>query len=228
VWNARGETEHTITSVLGVFLQVEASAKGHVLAIPGGEQISTQLGRGQSFKETPRPGAPQSFSAQLYLSFDTQPILLDHDAAPRAGTFSPDGSRAVTVDLAGAAYVWEVAARPRRLHKLITSQSPITCAWFSPDGKQLLTRSTDQLTLWNLETGHAMATYPDAAGSLPALGRLNPQVSPFSRDGSWLVSIDLRDDNYLQRWPLNIFSFAQPLAPAELTEAEKARFRLAN
>jgi WD40 repeat protein len=232
MWNEAGETVHTVTSVQGVFLSVDWSSKGDVLAVPGGQQIAVQERNNSQFhdvfglKEKLLEGAPARIPVYLYRAFDAKPILLEHGAAPRNGVFSRDGTQAVTVDIAGMAHVWNVEGAPQQLRTVGKSNSPIVEACFSPDGKRLLTRHATQLSLWDAKTGEEIATFADSRGASANSYQINPLVNRFTPDSQWLITIE--PGSHLRRWPTDILGYAEPLAPAELSAEEKTAYRIQN
>jgi WD40 repeat protein len=88
------------------------------------------------------------------------PTVLDHPVAVTDAAFSPDGSRLVSADKAGAVRVWE-PARGRLLLTLRGTSGPVSRLAFTPDGHRLLaagghvdplglrSKEAEELTVWD-------------------------------------------------------------------------------
>jgi len=105
--------------------------------------------------------------------------LVGHGGNPRCCAFSPDGSRIVSGDDAGAIRVWD-AMHSEAPPRLAVHQSFIRSCEFSADGKKLATSDDDGcLQIWNANTLACETRLEHSASSRWAIGP----------DGAILVSV---------------------------------------
>lgn len=107
--------------------------------------------------------------------------LAGHDRSITDVSFSPDGSKVLTAQVAGAhaqARIWD--ADSGRLLATLTGSRPIQRAIFSPDGKRILTTEMDSTVRgWDADTAAGLFTLQAPVNSL--------RSSAFSSDGTKLA-----------------------------------------
>ena len=102
---------------------------------------------------------------------------LQHDGSVEAASFSPDGSRIVTMSQDRTARVWDVATA-KEIARL--GHDAVTSAAFSPDSARILTASKDKTArIWDVATGKELARlgHDDAVSS-----------GLFSQDGTLILT----------------------------------------
>jgi eukaryotic-like serine/threonine-protein kinase len=97
---------------------------------------------------------------------------------PTAGTFSPDGRHVLIASRDGGVGIWDAATGEVRVQ--LRGRPAVDGAWFSRDGRRVLTLSPAGARLWDAETGRPLASLQ---------GHTRPVVSArFSPDGRWVVT----------------------------------------
>ena len=168
------------------------------------------------------------FAVRLYKNFDGDRfgdyLELPHDQAPTMGSFSPDGSKVVTVDFAGTAYVWD-AQTGKHLRTFGRPRPAIEAAIFDPTGQFILTTDWYTISLLNSDTGKEVLTL---RGDQPFLlkplinGLFGRPYQPFSPDGEWIAVVS--NEGSVRKWPVDPLRVAQDRHVRELTLAEKELF----
>jgi WD40 repeat protein len=106
---------------------------------------------------------------------------LDPASVPRGGAFNPDGNIIAISTLAGTAVLWDVSSG-QELLTLAGHTSEVYSPVFSPDGRRLLTRSTDGARIWDVSfPGNEevmVLAGPDSSGET---------VAALSSDGAYLA-----------------------------------------
>ena len=137
-------------------------------------------------------------------------LTLRHDEAVNDASFSPDGSLLLTtygqIDpldlLADAVFslftktghefhgiVWDLRSGREKV-RLTSTTAPLREAWFSADGRRIISASSDGVSTWNTSNGKLTASMPAPPEGMTALAS--------SPDGRWIV-IGTRDST-VQVW----------------------------
>ena len=116
-------------------------------------------------------------SARVWTPDSNQPVAtFGNDTSPESPSFSPDGTCVITAGREGV-QSWDASTwREPRLfaHDLVRR------AWFSPDGRQLLSASDHDARVWDFERGAPMFEEPIQHRNLVFAG--------FSEDGSLVIT----------------------------------------
>jgi hypothetical protein len=117
----------------------------------------------------------------------------DNGAPMRQVMFSSDGATLATVDMLGAAYVWDLNNMSRRAFRR-TASVPVTGGSLSADGKVLATLNADHsISAWDVATGRETQYYADQNEEIERIS--------LNSDGSRLAAG--RDDGNVQLYELN-------------------------
>jgi WD40 repeat protein len=152
--------------------------------------------------------------------------LLVHEestGAVLAVALSPDGKTLLSGAEDRTARLWDVESG-QTLRRLKGHPGPVRLVAFSPDGKTLLTAGAGSVRLWDTKTGKAVAAYGEPGMEVFSAG--------FSRDGGQLLTVwravdELRQERSVARlWPVDLLAAARPLAPRQLSPAERELFEL--
>jgi WD40 repeat protein len=133
----------------------------------------------------------------------------------RAGAFSPDSRRLVTLSGKNA-YVWEVPSR-QLLATLRGHEADVLSAAFSADGQKLVTGAHNgEALLWDVESGKPRALLAGHTKEvrLVAFSPNGARVATGSADGTARV------------WPVDFPGEARKRLPRQLTEEERRRYGL--
>jgi WD40 repeat protein len=82
---------------------------------------------------------------------DTHKLLLKTDENKRDAGFSPDGQQVVVIDGACSVEVWDVTTGDK-LGSIKLSEGPCLKAQFSPDGRRIMSVSSNLVDLWDVKT----------------------------------------------------------------------------
>ncbi len=105
-------------------------------------------------------------SAAIFTVGAKQPALRLHETSPvYEALWDPDGNRVVTTSEEGRIQIWD-ALTGRPLVPSITQPDRSSVAIFSPDGKLVLSSTSQGAYLWDAWTGQLVAFYP-AVAALP-------------------------------------------------------------
>jgi WD40 repeat protein len=127
---------------------------------------------------------------RLYSQGSEEPVILaGQSGSISALAFSPDGAWLASGDDGGSLWLWDVAsgsARQRLVHRANQDDLPeaVIQAFFSPDGRLLISKSGDQAWVWDSTSGQPLIVLNADYSYTPALA-----LSP---DGRWLA-LGLRD-----------------------------------
>jgi WD40 repeat protein len=127
----------------------------------------------------------------------SQLVAAEVDSIERAThvIFSPDGQTlAVTTDLAGTIFLWDLAAR--RVRMVYHHSSSVASISFSPDGRWLATGGNNDrsILLWDVHTGFRRVLVESEPGG-------HTRALAFSPDGALLASAGF-PENYVRLWDL--------------------------
>ena len=215
VWNRTSGTTHTIQRQDVLLNPISVSSDDRLIAVP--VQITAKVNP----KTSPSPVDTKHI---LYFStWESEPVKLEHDASARSAEISTDGRQAISIDSEGALCIWSLEPQPSRRLKLLDPNSPFSAGFFSPDGKRIVARQSDQLVLLDSKTGELLANYNP--GTQSNFGLKGTTLSnPFTLDGKWIVARD--QQSCWCRWPTDILSYAESLSPMNLTESQRTTYRI--
>jgi WD40 repeat protein len=145
-------------------------------------------------------------------------VLQAGQSALTALAFSPTGSRLAAADLAGALWIWNLAAPEEGVLHWEAHRSEISSLLFGGDQSQLYTASADRtVRLWNLSVEPPIPTVlAGHQASVNGLASLGGQLYTASTDGT------------LRQWLLTSVDLAKracQVAGRNLDQEEWARFR---
>ena len=210
IWDLISRAEETI-AVEGDALYTELSPdEVQMLIVTGKAPINTEN------KSTQLPGA-RAFLLNRQTGEKKQLLM---NGTPRSGCFSLNGKHLVLLSREYSAAMFDTADG-HVVEAFNPNRRPIYDVAFSQDGRSLLARHDNELSMWSLDDHKELLRTPDMnpndyRSSLQTL----QHWKPFSADGKWIFSVD----ETLQKWPCDPLTEAIRRTPRPMTESEIARF----
>jgi len=142
---------------------------------------------------------------------------------PQLGRIRPDGKQFAILMRDDNVHVYDIATG-----KLNTKFNPnrrlVHDLAFSPDSLELLVMHSDELSLWELESGTERLRIPNQGQfRIPAASTsAYPEWTPFSPDGRWIIT----STNRIKKWPRNPLKEALQQTPRAISKDEIRQFSL--
>ncbi|HRA86458.1 MAG TPA: serine/threonine-protein kinase [Planctomycetaceae bacterium] len=143
--------------------------------------------------------------------------LIQTESLPRLGRIRPDGRQVAILMQDETVRLFDTGTR-----KLISQFDPnrrlIQNFAFSPDSHELLVMHTDELSLWDLESGAEQLRIPHPDGFW--ISSRFAEWRPFSPDGKWIITSTDR----IRKWPQNPLEEALQRTPRTISKNEIRQF----
>ncbi len=133
---------------------------------------------------------------------------------PLLAKFGANSTRLITIYSDNSAHLREIPSGAL-IAALVGHTKNITCVDFSPDGKWVVTGSSDGTArVWSANNGREYVAFPHGEITAVAFAPDSQRVVTASADGTSRI------------WPLDLLELAKSKAPRQMTAAERVRFEI--